>query len=67
MSTCIFCGNSRRTVNRKIENIGRCETREAEHSVKEAATILQDTDLLAKIGEVDFITKEVKYHHTCRK
>ena len=33
-STCIFCGNSRRTVNRKIENIGRCETREAEHSVK---------------------------------
>ena len=66
-STCIFCGNSRRTMNRKIENIGRCKTREAEHSVKEAATILQDTDLLAKIGEVDFIAKEVKYHHTCRK
>ena len=35
--------------------------------MKEAATILQDIRLLAKIANVDFIAKEVKYHHSCRK
>ena len=62
-----FLQSQRKTINHKVENVGSCETFDAEQAVKEAATILQDTGLLAQIANVDFIAKEVKYRHSCRK
>ena len=64
---CIFCNLSRKKVKGKEEKLGNCETREAEKCIKDAATNLEDSKLLAEIGDVDFVAKEVKYHHSCRK
>ena len=44
-----------------------CETSDAQEKIKYAATVLKDEVWLLKIGNVDFIAKEVKYHHSCRK
>ena len=35
--------------------------------IKDAAYTLEDQLFIAKFGDVDFIAKEVKYHHSCRK
>ena len=66
-SNCIFCGHQRKTVNHKLQNVGNCETRVAEEAIKKAALLQNDTVLLTKIADIDFIAKEVKYHHACRK
>jgi len=64
---CIFCKKERSTVKSKIEPLGSCLTKDAEKSIKDAATILQDSVMLAKFGDINFHAKEVKYHHTCHK
>ena len=61
---CIFCGCERKTVRHKVEFLGNCETREAQDAITNAAMLLQDNDMLAKISHIDFVAKEVKYHHT---
>ena len=66
-TTCIFCNSERKTVSQTIEYVGNCKTRDAEKAIKDAAVRLEDSCLLAKIGNIDFIAKEVKYHHSCRK
>lgn len=35
--------------------------------IKDATTILGDSAMLAKIGSINFVAKEVKYHNSCRK
>lgn len=64
---CIFCNRSRKKRQENHEELGSCETPDAQDKIKYAATVLKDEVLLLKIGNVDFIAKEVKYHHSCRK
>ena len=49
------------------EEVGSCESFEAETKIKDAAKVLHDDRLLLEVGDIDFVAKEVKYHHTCRK
>ena len=50
----------------KFEFLGSCETKEAAESIQNAARILVDEQILAKIAGVDLIAKEAKYHHSCK-
>ena len=45
---------------------GSCETLEAGESIRRAAEILHDDEMLNKIAGVDFVAKEVQYHHSCK-
>lgn len=64
---CIFCNHQHKTINNKIALIGSSEIKEAEQAVHNTAILLQDAYLPAKIGHLDFVAKEVKYHHYCHK
>ena len=50
-----------------MEKLGSCESKEAEESIKQAAHLTEDHSMIAKVGNIDFVAKEVKYHHSCRK
>lgn len=63
---CIFCEKRKRIKGRE-EALGNCETLEAERLIKVAATALQDDPMLVKIKDIDFVAKEVRYHHSCRR
>ena len=63
---CTLCGKKQRRRDGKLEDVGACETDTAEMSIKEAAVALKDDAMLAKFGNINFCTKEVKYHHSCR-
>lgn len=64
-SECLFCGLVSK--GKKREQLGNCESLEAAEKIKEAAEILNDKEMITKISNVDFVAKEVKYHHSCRK
>ncbi|MCG7875152.1 MAG: hypothetical protein N0C90_02335 [Candidatus Thiodiazotropha endolucinida] len=66
---CIFCNCIRKYKgpHQKMEQLGSSEAPDAESTIKDAARILDDQEMITKIGSVDFVAKEVKYHHTCRK
>ena len=63
---CLFCKKARKKKGGTEEHLGLCETKEAEQTIKAAAVAKQDNALLAKISDVDFCCKEVRYHHSCR-
>ena len=71
-STCIFpvvcllCNTVRRHKKEKFEFLGSCETKEAAESIQNAARVLVDEQIFAKIAGVDLIAKEAKYHHSCK-
>ena len=54
-------------------DIGKCETFDAEVTIRNAAKYLKDETLLSKIGSCefgngpDFATMETKYHHVCKR
>ena len=56
-----------------IIDIGKCETFDAEVTIRNAAKYLKDKTLLAKIGSYefgngpDFATMEAKYHYVCKR
>ena len=70
---CIFCKKDRKKVKGKWENLGSNESINAEINVRNTAIALNDQPLLLQIGNYqhgegpDFVAKEVKYHHSCRK
>ncbi len=64
---CIFCHSVRKRHRNKFEYLGHCETPSASEAIKNAAKVLDDHVFLAQYGDIDFIAKEVKYHHSCRK
>lgn len=45
---------------------GKCETPTANDSIRKAALTLNDSKILTKIGGDDLISKEAKYHHSCK-
>ena len=65
--SCLFCGHVQKGAKGKKEVLGSCLTEMAEKRIKDAAVILQDDMMLAKICDIHFSAKEVKYHHSCRK
>ena len=48
------------------DGLGRCETFEAENSIRVAATAMRDESFLSKISGVEFLAKEIKYHYSCK-
>ena len=64
---CIFCSKSRKKNKDRELSLASCEYDSPEANVKEAAQILNDTPLLTKTGSIGFHSKEVKYHHECKR
>jgi len=66
--TCIFCNKARlRKKGNAEEPLGACQTKQAEDAIKAAASARNDDVLLALIADVDFVAKEVMYHHSCKR
>ena len=63
---CIFCSKSRKKKKGREFSLASCEYDSPEANVKEAAQILNYTQLLTKIGSIGFHSKEVKCHHECK-
>ena len=52
------------------ETLGNCEVPEQSEAIRTAAVALEDDSMITmttKLADVDFIAKEVKYHHSCRR
>ncbi len=64
---CIFCESKEKRSKGGHERVESCETFIAETTIKNAANILNNQSFLAKYGDIQFVAKEVKYHHTCRR
>ncbi|KAK3875465.1 hypothetical protein Pcinc_019677 [Petrolisthes cinctipes] len=64
---CIFCKKVQRKKGQTEERLMSCETKQAEATIKDAVKARNDHELLASIASIDFIAKEVKYHHSCRR
>ena len=64
---CIFCNMARKQKKRKELPLTSCEYDSPEFKVKEAAETLDDRIMLAKIGNIGFHSKEVKYHNECKR
>jgi len=64
---CIFCKKVQRKKGQTEEGLMSCETKQAETTIKDAAKARNDHELLASIASIDFVAKEVKYHHSCRR
>jgi hypothetical protein len=67
-TSCIFCNHVTKSTgkNKPKEQLGHCEFETGAISIKKAANILKDEPMLVKLGDLDLIAKEVKYHHSCR-
>ena len=50
----------------KKEGLCLVQTKNAENRIREAAKLLGDDEILAKISGIDLIAKELKFHHSCR-
>ena len=66
-TVCIFCNKARKKKKGIELPLGSYEYDAPELNVKEAAQSLNDNDMLAKIGDTGFHSKEVKYHHECKR
>ena len=68
----ILC-KGRKKYKGNITDIGKCETFDAEVTIRNAAKYLKDETLLAKLGSYefgngpDFAAMEAKYHHACKR
>jgi len=63
---CMFCNKAAKKVNQKKVPLSQVQTKIFETSVKIYAEILDDAEMLSRIGSIDFISKEVHYHRQCR-
>jgi len=64
---CIFCSKARKKVEGNEQPLTSSEYDSVEKNIKEAAQVLNDNDMLVKIGNVGFHSKEVKYHNVCKR
>ena len=64
---CIFCNKARKKVRGKEQPLSSCEYDSVQRNIKEAAQVLNDNDMLVKIGNVGFHSKEIKYHDGCKR
>ena len=66
-NVCIFCNKTRKKVQGKEQTLTMCALDSVKKNIKEAARALNDSDLLVKIGDIGFHSKEVKYHNHCKR
>ena len=59
---CLFCGTVRKFVKGKRQILRRCQTKDAEATIRWAATEKEDFELLGRITGCDLIAKEAVYH-----
>ena len=66
---CIFFSKVHKSYRGTEEKLGSCETKEAEESIRSAALRINDSHLMRALDfDVgDFVAKEIKYHHSCRR
>ena len=70
---CVFCTKGCKKFKGNIIDIGKCETFDADATIRNDAKCLKDETLLAKIGSCefgngrDFVGMEAKYHHVCKQ
>ena len=65
-NVCIFCSKETFKYNQKRQQLISVETKSFELNIKEYATVLNDQEMLTKIRNIDFVSKEVKCHGLCR-
>lgn len=64
--SCIFCPVQQKTVNRKVEPLSDCRTKDGCDAIVEAAPRSSNERLKALLtGGVDLIAKEAQYHKSC--
>ena len=61
---CIFC--TKKEHNGSKQKLVSVETDNFEEKIKEYARCLDDQKLLLKLGSVNFVAKEIRYHSICR-
>ena len=67
-AVCVFCNqHTKRHNNGQHKSLGSCEAFGAQANIQSALHRHKDEVLLPKLGGIDFIAKEVKYHHSCRR
>ena len=65
---CLFCNTVTKSFGKqRREYLASLQMDSGESRIKDAAAQLQDHVLLAKISGLNMISKEVKFHHSCRK
>ena len=62
----IFCTKKDKKHNGSKRKLISVETGNLEQKIKKHATTLWDQALLSKLGSVDFVPKETRYHGICR-
>ena len=66
--SCIFCNTVRKTINRKVEPLSDCLTKDGCKSIYAAAPRSNNERIKALANsEVDLIAKEAQYHKSCRR
>ena len=67
--SCIFCNTVRKTINRKVEPLSDCLTKDGCKSIYAAAPRLSNNERIKALAnrEVDLIAKEAQYHKSCRR
>ncbi len=62
----IFCAKERKKNKGIYESLSITETVESERTIKHAVAVKEYHEFLAKLGDLDFVAKEVKHHRSCR-
>ena len=62
---CLFCNKERKKIKGKEQKLTNIETVIFEENIRKYANWKED-NMLAKISQIDFAAKEVKYHGWCR-
>ena len=64
---CLYCDKKWKTRNDgSKEGLGMVQSKDAENKIREAANLLKDVNVESKISGIDLISKEVRFHHSCR-
>ena len=63
---CIFCTKKDKKHNGSKQKLVSMETGNFEGKIKNYAATLGDQALLSKLGSVNFVAKEIRYHGICR-
>ena len=63
---CLFYNKERKNIKGKEQKLTNVETAIFEENIRKYAHWKEDNIMLAKISQIDFAAKEVKYHGWCR-
>ena len=63
---CYFCEKKRKTVKGKVQICHQLTLKTTEETIKEAAELRNDEDVLCDIRDVDLLAKEFQVHDKCR-